>query len=217
MTRRRVSLAVLAAATLLGAGGAAHAETGDPFDEPRLELGFGMHVGGFSVGPVSGPAVGVHLDLGRQMGPLLLYGEYDLLAIGESSVSEEDPVRGVLHRVGAAARYHLAQFGGDSIPVKGGFWMEGGLGRQAITWNEGGILRRNDVSLGFGLQATFKVKRRDRPTFIGFYYAFRASIAHAPDADKMLPPACGGPCDEPTVPSPYDLGLFFNLGLSWGR
>jgi hypothetical protein len=213
----RSTLAALAVATLLGAAGAAHADVGDPFDDPRLHVGFGMHAGGFSVGPVGGPAVGVHVDLGRQMGPLLVYGEYNLLSIGESSASEADPIRGVLHRVGAAARYHLTQFGGGTIPVKGGFWMEAGLGRQAITWDEGGILRRNDVSLGFGLQADFKIRRDERATFIGFYYAFRASIAHGPDADKMQPPTCAGPCDEPTAPSPYDLGLFFNLGLNWGR
>jgi hypothetical protein len=34
---------------------------------------------------------------------------------------------------------------------------------------------------------------------------------------ETAPATCGGPCDEATQPSPNDLGIFFNMGLIWGR
>lgn len=189
------------------------------FDQSRTHLGFGMLVGGFTVGPVDGPAVGVHFQLGRHMGPLLLFGEYNLLSIGESSTNTSDPIRGMLNRFGAAARYSFVEFSDRSQKLQGQFWFEGGIGHQQINWQEGGVLRRQDVSFGFG--ATMNVRIGDRykkdPKVFGFHYAFKATIARAPGSDKMLPPTCGGPCDEPTPPSPNDFGLYFNFGLTWGR
>jgi len=189
------------------------------FDQPRLNLGFGMLVGGFSVGPVSGSGVGVHLDVGRQMGPLYLFGEYNLLSIGESGVNEDDPIRGMLNRFGVNARYHFVEFADRRNKLQGAFWVEAGLGHQQVNWAKGGVLRREDVSFGFGAQFNVRIGSRYKrdPKVFGFYYAFKATIARAPGADKQLPPACGGPCDMPTPPSPNDFGLFFNFGLMWGR
>jgi hypothetical protein len=188
------------------------------FDDARTELGFGMLVGGYGVGPVGGAGVGLHLDVGRQMGDLKLYGEYNFLSIGEA-YTEEDPVRGVLHRGGLAARYNFATLGGGRYkPIQGAFWLEAGLGRQYIRWNEGGVLERDDVSFGFGAQFNFMIgKNSPNPKVLGFYYAFKAMVARAPDADEMAPATCGGPCDRPTGPSPYDVGAFFNMGLQFGR
>ncbi len=189
------------------------------FDTPRLNLGFGMLVGGFDVGPVGGPAVGVHFDVGRQMGPLYLFGEYNLLSIGENSSSVENPVRGMLNRFGVNARYHFVEFSDRRHKLQGAFWVEAGLGHQQVNWAEGGVLRREDVSFGFGAQFNVRIGDRYKPNpkVFGFYYAFKANIARAPGADKQLPPTCGGPCDMPTPPSPNDFGLFFNFGLMWGR
>jgi len=189
------------------------------FDKPRLNLGLGMLVGGYSVGPIDGPAVGVHLDVGRQMGALSIYGEYNLLSIGESSTNIEDPVRGMLNRFGVNARYHFVEFSDRHDKLQGAFWVEGGLGQEQINWQKGGVLRRQDVSFGFGAQFNVRIGDRYKPNpkVFGFYYAFKATIARAPDSDKVLPPTCGGPCDYPTPPSPNDFGLYFNFGLQWGR
>lgn len=214
-------VAALASAVVLITLSAAFADDEDDFDRARTELGFGMLAGGYSVGPVSGPGVGVHFDLGRQMGPLLISGEYNLLSVGEAAGTGDDrPIRGLLHRVGLNARYSFAEFGGGRKIVKGAFWLEAGLGRQMINWDEGGRLSREDVGLGFGIQTNFKIGRhKPNPKIIGFYYAFRATVAESPGSDKMPegPPVCGGPCDEPTQPSPYDVGMFFNVGLTWGH
>jgi len=210
----------LAALTLAAAGGSALAQDDDSdvFHRPRTELGFGMLAGGYSVGPVSGAAVGIHIDAGRQLGPLKLFGEYDLLSIGQSSQATTDPVRGLLHRGGADLRYDLGSIGGGDKPVQGTFWLEGGVGREWVYWEEGGKLTRDDVSFGFGAQVNFQLHRYDpKPRVLGIYYAFKGTVSRSPDADQMAPATCGGPCDEPTRPSPYDLGLFFNLGLQFGR
>jgi hypothetical protein len=201
------------------AGVASADDDDDPFAKARTQIGVGMLVGGYSVGPVSGAGVGMHLDIGRQMGNLALLGEYNLLSIGESSLDVEDPIRGIQHRFGLNARYNFVDFGGGHrTPIQGAVWLEGGLGRQIINWNEGGRLTRDDLALGFGVQTNFRISKRDKkPKFIGVHYAFRATIARSPVADEMAPATCGGPCDEPTGPSPYDLGLFFNMGVTFGR
>ena len=205
-------------ALVMATGTAVAGSDDDPFARNRTDIGFGMLVGGFSVGSIGGAGVGIHLDVGRQMGPLKLFGEYNLLSIGESSYDNENPVRGALHRVGLNARYNFAELGGGRHkPLQGAFWAEAGLGRQHISWYDGGILRHDDVSLGFGAQFNFKIGRhKPRPKIFGFYYAFKATIAESPNADQLGPPTCAGPCDEATAPSPYDLGIFFNMGLNWG-
>jgi hypothetical protein len=210
--------AAAVAVTLALAAGTARADADDPFARGRTELGLGMLAGGFSVGPVAGPAVGIHLDAGRRMGPLFLVGEYNLLSIGEGSQVDARPIRGLLHRVGASARYSVVEFGGGRhIPVQGGVWIEGGVGAQEVRWDGGGRLGRGDVNLGFGLQTNVRL-RRNRPDerFLGFYYAFRATAARAPELGKREP-TCAGPCDEPTLPSALDLGLLFNFGVVFGR
>ncbi len=220
MTSITFRMALFTAAMLLGSAATATAgsDSKNPFQKPRTKLGFGMLLGGQDVGPIDGFAIGMHMELGRQMGPLYMYGEYNMLSIGESSVDIEDPIRGISHRLGLTARYNFAEVGGGRhTPVQGAFWLEGGLGQQIIQWNEGGKLTRNDIGLGAGAQINFLLgKRSKKPKIMAVHYAVRATIAPSPDADK-LEPTCAGPCDEATTPMPYDLGIFFNFGLEWGR
>lgn len=197
----------------------APAEEDNPFQLGRSDVGFGVLAGGYSVGPVSGPGVGLHIDAGWNRRAWLLYGEYDFLSIGESQQDVTEPIRGLLHRFGANVRYAFAEFGdGRDVPLQGQFWLEGGVGREIVLWDEGGRLGRNDLAIGLGAELNVVTKRdTPHPSVFGIYYAFRMTVARAPDADKVEMATCGGPCDEATLPSPYDLGLFFNAGLSWGR
>ncbi len=205
--------------TLATDGGTPDQEERNPFRLGRSDFGFGLLAGGYSVGPVSGPGVGLHVDAGWNRKAWLLYGEYDFVSIGENQQDVTDPIRGLLHRFAAMGRYAFAEFGdGENIPLQGQFWLEGGVGREIVMWDEGGRLGRNDLAFGLGAELNV-VTRRDTPdpSVFGIYYAFRLTVARAPDADKIEMATCGGPCDQPTLPSPYDLGLFFNAGLSWGR
>lgn len=236
MSRHRLRAAAwitsLAGALAAASGGAARAQTAvatdtappdeeekNPFRLGRSDFGFGLLAGGYSVGPVSGPGVGLHIDAGWNRKAWLLYGEYDFVSIGENQQEVSDPIRGLLHRFAAMGRYAFAEFGdGENVPLQGQFWVEGGGGREIIRWDEGGRLGRNDLAFGIGAELNV-VTQRDTPdpNVFGIYYAFRLTVARAPDSDKIEMATCGGPCDEATLPSPYDLGVFFNAGLSWGR
>lgn len=187
------------------------------WNQMRFEGGIGMLAGGFGVGPVSGSAIGAHLDGGVRAGRLALLGEYDFASVGESTYDDPDPVRGQLHRLGANVRYSLAAFGGRQVPIRGDIWLEGGLGSQYVRWNGGGELERRDLAFGFGGQMTAMIGK-DKPTFFGFYYAFRGLLARAPaDGKEPSMPTCAGPCDRPTGPSDWDVGAFFNFGLVFSR
>ena len=76
-------------------------------------------------------------------------------------------------------------------------------------------LGRKDLAFGLGAQATFRIGR-DKPRYIGVYYAMKAWVASAPERKDDMP-VCAGPCDEATGPSPYDFGIFFNFGVPFGR
>lgn len=219
MTTKFLRIAALTTSLLAAFAASAAADWSDnPFEKPRTKFGFGMLVGGFDVGSISGPAVGLHAEVGRQFGSLGVYGEYNMLTVGESTIDVEDPVRGMMHRGALNARYNVGEIGGSrDIPLRGVFWVEGGLGRHVVQWYDGGKLTRSDVGLGFGGQLDFRLGRREQPNIFGFYYAFRATVARSPEADLDLPATCAGPCDEATPPSPNDLGLFFNMGIEWGK
>lgn len=188
----------------------------DSWEKTRFEGAVGGLVGGQSVGWVHGTAGGLHLDAGLRLDRLYLYGEYDFMSVGQDSYDVDEPVRGFMHRGGVSARYSVATVGGKrDIPVRGDFWIEAGLGDQVINWHEGGRLHRPDVSMGLGGQASFRLGR-DKPKFLGFYYALKVTVADAPPR-KDNQPTCAGPCDYPTPPSPYDVGIFFNFGVPFGR
>lgn len=187
----------------------------DAWKRTRFEGALGALVGGQRVGYVHGTAGGLHLDAGVRMDRLFLYGEYDFLSVGETAYDTPDPVRGFMHRLGVSARYSVGAFGGKSVPVRGDVWIEGGLGHQLVLWHDGGRLGRKDISLGLGAQATFKIGG-DRPRYVGVYYAVKAFVAQAPER-KDDAPMCAGPCDEATGPSPYDVGIYFNFGVPFGR
>jgi len=185
------------------------------WNKPRFEGAFGMLAGGYSVATVSGGAIGMHVDGGLRSGRLAILGEYDFLSIGQSSYEVTDPIRGQLHRVGANLRYSLAAFGGNRVPIRGDFWVEGGLGSQLVQWNGGGELSRRDMAFGAGGQMTVRIGKQD-PNYIGFYYAFRGIAARDPGGGGGEP-TCAGPCDTATSPSPYDIGAFFNFGVVFSR
>jgi hypothetical protein len=214
----------LIAASLLVCAVAAHASAecydsdckAKMWEKPRFEGAFGLLAGGYSVGSVGGAAIGMHLDGGMRAGKLALVGEYDFLSHGQSAYEYEAPIRGVLHRLGANVRYSIAAFGGHDVPIRGDIWLEGGVGNQLVQWNGGGELSRRDLAFGAGGQMTVRIGR-DKPNYLGFYYAFRGLVAQDPEAKANIPPTCAGPCDMATGPSPYDVGAFFNFGVVFSR
>lgn len=186
------------------------------WDKPRFEGAFGLLAGGYSVGDVGGAAIGMHLDGGLRSGKLALLGEYAFLSHGQSAYEYDAPIRGVMHRLGANVRYSIAAFGGRDVPIRGDIWLEGGVGNQLVQWNGGGELSRRDLAFGAGGQMTVRIGR-DKPNYVGFYYAFRGLMARDPVKNDNVPPTCAGPCDMATGPSPWDIGAFFNFGIVFSR
>jgi len=183
--------------------------------KPRFEGAFGMLAGGYRVSTVGGSAIGMHFDGGLRMDRLALIGEYDFLSIGQSSYDHDNPIRGNLHRLGANLRYSIAAFGGRDVPIRGDIWLEGGVGNQLVQWDGGGELSRRDLAFGVGGQMTARLGK-EKPNYIGFYYAFRGLVARDP-VGKQGEPTCAGPCDMATGPSPWDMGAFFNFGVIFSR
>jgi hypothetical protein len=220
-----------AAAALLGAAVPARAQSDDDesgehdrWRDLRFEGDVGFLVGGMSVGPIDGFAGGAFAAGGVRRDRLALLGEYDLLSVGQSpdasssdpSMPAPDPIRGYMQRFGADARYSVASFGGGDVGIRGDIWLEAGLGGEVIQWYGGGKLHRGDLDLGFGGQATFKLGSDSHPRYLGFHYAVKGLLAKAPPRKDDFP-TCAGPCDEPTPPVPYDVGIFFNFGVVFGR
>jgi len=189
----------------------------DPNPEHHLQpVGeVGMLIGGFRVGPISGMAAGLKLGAGVRLDRIALDGEYDFISVGESDYTNPDPVRGLVHRIGANIRYSFATLSKHGFPLRGDFWLEAGVGRQYLRWYGGGKLTRNDVSLGLAGQLSFRFGETKHKK-IGLFYALKVMASKRPD-EKMLPPTCAGPCDEPTGPIPYDLGVFFDFAVVFGR
>lgn len=186
------------------------------WNKPRFEGAFGLLAGGYSVGNVGGAAIGMHIDGGLRAGKAALIGEYDFLSHGQSAYEYEMPIRGVMHRLGANLRYSIASFGGREVPIRGDIWLEGGVGNQLVQWHGGGELSRRDLAFGAGGQMTVRIGR-DKPNYVGFYYAFRGLMARDPLKTENVPPTCAGPCDTATGPSPWDMGAFFNFGVVFSR
>ena len=216
-----------AAAALLAGAAPAHAQWDDDGDDHgehddwkslRFEGDVGTLIGDMGIGPIDGFAGGIRRDR------LALFGEYDLLSVGQSPSSASadatmpppDPIRGYMQRFGLDARYSVARFGGGDAGIRGDLWIEGGLGAEVIQWYEGGRLHRGDLDLGFGAQTTFKIGSDRHPRYIGFHYAVKATIAKAPPRKDDFP-TCAGPCDEPTPPVPWDTGIFFDFGVVFGK
>jgi hypothetical protein len=194
----------------------ARAPDRDPEKKVRLHGQIGMLLGYEGIGPIGGLAGGVQIAAGPSFGRFIIHGEYDFLSVGDSYnyYTDTDPVRGLVHRFGGNVRYRFARVGGKDSILGGDFWAEVGLGRQYLQWYGGGKLTRNDVSFGLGSELTLKFgePRRKR---IGIAYALKVLGMARPD-EKYMPPTCAGPCDEPTGPIPYDLGIMFNFAVMFG-
>jgi hypothetical protein len=190
----------------------------DPENELQPEAAIGFLVGGFRVGPITGPAYGMQVAGGAKYQRFLVQGEYDLLSVGEGTSYDPDdgrPVRGLVHRVGANVRYSFASIAKKKFPMRGDFWLEAGVGRQFLRWYDGGKLTRNDVALGLGGQLSVRWGKTQHKK-AGLFYALKVIGSRRADL-KSMPETCAGPCDEPTGPIPYDLGIFFDVAIVFGR
>ena len=180
----------------------------------RREVTVGMLLGSYRLGGPKGFAGGVELGMGARWRSAELRGEYEILRVGDDSGAKA--VKGTMNRLGAALRYDLLGASNNS-DVEGWFWLEGGVGHEWTNWDHGGLLERNDVSFGFGVQPMFRGKNEMARKYLGYVFAFRGFIANDPNGN--LPGAvatCAGPCTKATKAG-YDMGFFFNMSFAIGK
>ncbi len=196
----------------------------DRYARWRLSSGVGIRFGSFTVnGHSTGAAIPFHVDLGFRSRRTFLFGSYDVFSI-HASVPAFDPLTttarnstitqlgdgsGLVHRLGANARYTLARFGEHD----GGFdlWTEAGIGVQHVRWDAGGIWTRPDLALGLGATMLYLGKYQHA----GFSIGLRVMLAPRNDT-AGAPAMCGGPCDEATPPSRVDRSFMFDMTLPFG-
>jgi hypothetical protein len=142
--------------------------------------------------------------------------ESDSAAAATQPIAGTPEIDGIVHRIGANVRYSVAKLTGDDVPLRGDFWLEGGIGEQMIRWDLGGELHRPDVSFGFGGQFGGRFGR-EHDHHAGMYYALKVTLARAPSEFSDRAPTCAGPCDSATRPISVDRSFLFNLGIVFGN
>ncbi|MDX2092787.1 MAG: hypothetical protein SFX73_33280 [Kofleriaceae bacterium] len=122
-----------------------------------------------------------------------------------------DPMRvgdgdGLVHRLGGIVRYSVSRLGSNDA----GFdvYVEGGAGLQHLRWDDGGMGTRPDLSLGMGI-GTWVLGETDH---VSLTVGLRVTLAPRSDV-KGAPPACAGPCDQPTPPTGVDRSFLFDLTI----
>ncbi|HTR54037.1 MAG TPA: hypothetical protein VMJ10_25260 [Kofleriaceae bacterium] len=207
--------------------------------QPQLELGLAGRFGTFHTGPVYNMAAGVAVEGGVRLDKLALLGEYQLLGLFDPNDSSRQqpstlPVNvdsapapaqaaspmhstpgGVVHRLGANARYSVGRFlvAEGGIGVRGDLWLEGGLGEELIEWSGGGYLHRADVSIGAGAGIRF----RGTQHHAGYQLGVRATFAEPPAGYMpVTTPTCAGPCDAPTIPHALDHSILGTFTIVFG-
>lgn len=189
----------------------------------RWEGAFGIRVGDYRAGAFDGTAFGFHLDGGMRFDRVQLLAEYSLLEVSQDVPAASDAMGaqamtttdGLVQRVGLDARYSLGKLASEDIPLRGDFWIEGGVGEELLQWQLGGEMHRPDVSFGFGGQFSGRFGRA-HDHHAGLYYALKATFARAPASYADLPATCAGPCDTATRPIGIDRSFLFNLGILFG-
>lgn len=148
------------------------------------------------------------------------YGRFAVLAeFADGGTSAPDPVPtlamsdttdGNWKRFGGRVRYSLLRHRdtprGDP---EAELWIEGGVGRQHVTWDVGGVLDRNDVMVGVGGTLGDHGPRHHG----GITFDLVALYTRSHDQDG---PTCGGPCDMPTLPPRIMRSLMFDIGIAFG-
>ena len=197
----------------------------DRWSNWRISGGAGVRFGSFTVnGDSTGAVIPFHVDLGARRRHTFVYGSYDVFGIDArfaAAVPADDTMRssasaglgdgsGLVHRFGVNARRAL----GSVSEHDGGLevWGEAGLGLQHIRWDAGGVWTRPDLALALGVTGLGLGKHQHA----GFGLALRVLVSRRNDTAGAMP-ACGGPCDEATVPSGFDRSFLFDLSVPFGN
>jgi hypothetical protein len=201
------------------AGGVAHADRLD--DRWRLEGGLGMREGSFLVNNHAAgdddDVIGGHATIGARKARWSGYAEYGLIGIdfGKSetaalAATSTDVGSGLMHRLGANARYAFGRIGGGYHASE--LYVESGLGIQHYRWDAGGHWTRPDFAFGVGGTSMFGGGQRHAGLSVGL----RVLLSRRDDVASNAPAACGGPCNVATQPTGIDRSFMLDMTLHFG-
>ncbi len=207
---------------VLVAAGSARAE--DPIDSPRwrLEGALGMRLGSFFVdGKDTGTDVPGYALLGARRGRWFLAAEYDVMSVvypvpaqpdlvARGGVPETGDGRGLMHRLGANARWVFGHVNDDPDGLFADLYAEAGPGVEAWVWDAGGVWWRPDLSFGLGTELLHFGHSHGGMTF-----GLRVTLA--PRDNAASGSQCGGPCTYPTPPTGIDRSVMFDMAVVFGR
>jgi hypothetical protein len=184
----------------------------------RLAGAIGVGFGSFLVdGHDVGTVTQGHLDGGLRNGRLLVFAGYDLMsltlpadALALRGVLDPSNGRGLMHRLGANARYSYGRAGCRDTGVD--LWAEAGVGIEHVRWDAGGTWSRPDLALGLGASWWGLGEKQHG----GLSAGLRITLARRDDVAGAAV-ACGGPCDVATPPTGWDRSFLFDVKLMFGK
>jgi hypothetical protein len=179
----------------------------------RIELRLGTLMGSGDVGDSRGFSGGLHAAVGLRRGDHGALAELQYASVGDN-LGNLAPRRGRVTRTALLGRWNVLS-GSPDGPVSGDLWIEGGVGYEHVMWNQGGVMDRGFVALGFGSELDARPSPAGKRRHVGPYIGFRTQLARGPQSTAM--PTCGGPCTRATRPSSLDASLYVVFGVHTGR
>ncbi len=202
----------LAAWLVLLTAPAAHAEK-VPLDAwyPQLTAGVGIGYRAGDLAILSPQGADLALELGIKLRPqLFVDATVDYAPATARNDFLVDDVAVTTTSAQLALRQALMSFGDVPRHIAGDMFVTGGVAREWIAWDGGGM-QRTALVLGGGttLILPSTIARQIRA-------GFRMQLARAPDPGKR-PAGCDGPCDTPTATTPYDMSIVMEVSCHLGH
>ena len=155
----------------------AHADDDRLANRETMIAGFGLV--SMQVDGIANSGMAVQPTLTRTFDRFELQVEYLLADLRDDSMRQPGSI---LHRLGFSGRYQAARARVDRSMTLD-FVVEGGVGLQYLERDDGDVIGRNDLSLGFGLRMLSNVTH-GRRAFMGLEAMFRGLVT--PSGDKAF-------------------------------
>lgn len=159
-------------------------------------------------------AIGSRIGAAFHLGPAALGADWDYMAVGNHPGR-----RGRLHRVGVTGRLDVARIdpvGGPNTSLA--LYVDGGVGHQRGTWDDGSSIDRSDFAVGGGWMLVHRVNLSTRPRrleTVGWRFGWRFTAAPRWAASNSLAACRDKNCPPPGADVPYDVGMVVNSSIDF--
>lgn len=221
----------VAVAGVVAFGGTARADKTVDY-RVRSEVGFDMAMGTVGAGRESATGGGITVHYGRRFDRLLLRGELGPHFLSWSATPDApqvEDVHGSLVRADLVAQYAFARFR-DRKELSFDLFVEGGAGREWISWDGGGTLHRDTLIAAVGADYVLRVGQpTSRARALRAFMTLRWTFTPSPAQDAPTPGVmcAAGPGDTTCPPASTtttagaaeggrDVGVQLSVGFTFG-